>query len=414
MATYKHIAALIIKYRNNELTDKERQELEQWCALSEKNRLLFERLNDDTYLALKRKRLNSIDIETQWEKISAKLPIKKPGRLQALAAQWKVAAITAGLLLGAGAIWYWTNQRAGPATEEAVVQPITPVQEQKPLTQTVSKRIELKLANGHVVFLDGKSDGQVAKQDHATIYKQGEWIKYQYAASEQQGDTAYNTISTPRGKSCKLELSDGSRVWVNAASSITYPTSFTGTERKVVVTGEVYFEIVHQQVDPMRHIPFIVDVASVENHAGSRIEVLGTHFNVNAYSDEPLLTTTLLEGKVKVAAGGTGEFSMLRPGQQAQINGKGILKVLKEVEVNGAVAWTRDQFKYDEQDIAIIMREIARWYDMEVVFKDKVKGHLSITISKQTPVETLLKILESTGDIRFSIEGKRIIVAGKV
>jgi transmembrane sensor len=414
LATYKHIASLIVKYRNNELTDKERKELEEWCALSEKNQMLFDRLNDEAYLSLKRKRLNSIDIDAQWEKIIARLPVKKRTPWQILIGQWKVAAAVI-LLVGACIVWFWLNQHS-VATKPRLVYQARPGEQERKNEAIFSKRIALTLDDGKQVYLDGKEDGQIAKQHNATIYKTGNYISYERRPGKVPSIIGYNTITTPKGKDFKVKLPDSSVARINAASSITYPTAFTGNERRVTITGEVYFEVVHKKANPAlpdapgNRIPFIVDVPANAELAGGSVEVLGTHFNVNAYNDEQMIKTTLLEGKVKVSSAVNGSSQVLKPGQQARLGATGELEIVKNVNTQETVAWINDQFKYDEQDIKLIMRDIARWYDYEVVYKGEVNGACTFTISRRAPIKDVLKVLEAMGEIHFTIEGKQIIV----
>lgn len=414
MATYKHIASLIVKHRNNELTDKERKELEEWCALSEKNQMLFDRLNDEAYLSLKRKRLNSIDIDAQWEKISARLPAKKRTSWQILITHWKAAAVII-MLLGAGVVWFWLNRQSA-ATAQKVVGQTTAGEQEKKRDSVFSKRIALILADGKQVYLDGKGDGQIARQQNAVIYKNGDWLNYEWQTGQGPVTTEFNSITIPKGKRLQLKLPDGSKAWMNGASSITYPTAFTGHERRVEITGEVYFEIVHKKVNPAlpdnagNNVPFIVEVLPGERLAGARIQVIGTHFNVNAYRDEGMIKTTLIEGKVSMSSTANGHSQILKPGQQARLDATGELKLVKKVNTQEAVAWTNDQFKYDEQDIKVIMRDIARWYDYEVVYKNAVNGFYTFTVSRRASINDVLKVLEAMGEMHFSIEGKQIIV----
>lgn len=402
MATYKHIASLIIKYRNNELTDKERKELEEWCALSEKNKLLFDRLNDDAYLAIKRKRLDSIDIDEQWEKISARLPLKKKTPWQVVAGEWKMAAAIITLLLGAGAWWFWLNRQPAAKPQQTAQQLPAPQNEK---SKAVTNRIELKLADNKAVYLDGKKDGQIAKQKNAIIYKEGEWLRYAFTTGNEQEAIAYNTITTPNGKTFLLQLSDGSKIWMNAASSITFPTAFTDKERRVRVTGQVYFEVAHKKAD----VPFIVEVTPETGTGGCQVEVLGTHFDVNAYSDEAMIKTTLLQGKVRVASVTNGKSQVLKPGEQAQVRTTGELKVVPHYE-EGVMSWKENKFKYNEQDIKLIMCDIARWYDYEIVYKDEAEGHYSLSMSRTAKVEQVLEVLEKISGMHFKIEGRQIIV----
>src|SRR5688572_15752014 len=166
-------------------------------------------------------------------------------------------------------------------------------------------RVQLKLANGDVVYLDSTVDGHIALQYRSAIFKRGDMVRYEWSIGNAQPELEYNTLITPRARKFVLELPDGSKAWLNASSSITYPTAFIGKERIVQITGEVYFEVNHEPValGKVEKKPFIVYVNSIPGSLGigAKVEVMGTHFNVNAYGDEPVIKTTLLQGKVKIS-----------------------------------------------------------------------------------------------------------------
>jgi len=193
-------------------------------------------------------------------------------------------------------------------------------------------------------------------------------------------------------------LADGTEVWLNAASSIKFPTAFNGNERRVEVTGEAYFEVAHNAAKPFR-------VAS----NGQLVEVLGTHFNVNAYSDEASVKTTLLEGKVKVSATGTNQVQYLTKGEQAALN-KNEFKVSK-VNTEAVVAWKNGQFIFDNDDIQHIMRTIARWYNVDIEYKGPVMDDVFCgTISRFNNVSEVLKLLQLTGKVHFTVTNNQITV----
>ena len=187
-------------------------------------------------------------------------------------------------------------------------------------------------------------------------------------------------------------------VWLNAGSSIRFPASFEPSQRAVEITGEAYFEVAK---DAKR--PFTVKVNDLQ------VQVLGTHFNINAYGDEPVVKTTLLEGSVKVK--NTASEKMLVPGQQAQLNAGGKLKVLSKVNTSEAVAWKNDLFSFNDTDIKSLMRQLARWYDAEIVMPENIEP-VTFTgqISRTANMSDVLKILAFTEEISFSIQGKKVIV----
>jgi len=189
-------------------------------------------------------------------------------------------------------------------------------------------------------------------------------------------------------------------VWINVGSSLTYPTAFTGKERKVKITGEAYFEVAHNA-----GVPFIVQ------HNGLTVSVLGTHFNVNTYEDEAAERVTLLEGSVRVNKNSLSQ--LLKPGQQARINNNGIndIKVLNDVNIDEVMAWKDGKFRFGENtDIGTIMRQISRWYNVDIEYKGSVNQRFWGSISKDVNVSQVLKILEATGGVKFKVEGNKIIV----
>lgn len=206
----------------------------------------------------------------------------------------------------------------------------------------------------------------------------------------------FNTITTPKGSIKKIVLSDGTMVWINAASTLRYPAVFNENERIVSLNGEAYFEVAHNATKP-----FKVKVK------GQTVEVLGTHFNLMAYDDEPVIKTTLLEGKVKVSA--NKNLVVLNPGQQSVLikDGAGLLAV-SAINANDVIAWKSGKFYFNQSDIRSVMREISRWYDMEIDCKDSLHVLLNGSISRSVPPEKVLKILELTGEVKFTVLNNRI------
>lgn len=304
-----------------------------------------------------------------------------------------VAAAVMMILAGGG---YWWLHRQSPAPAIAATKAID-------IAAPRTSRATITLAGGQKVFLDSVGSGTVAVQGDVTVIKKADG-QVVYNGSAQQGQAqapgaliGYNTLSNPRGsKPVSLTLSDGTNVWLNNESSLTYPAAFVGKERKVMITGEAYFEVTKNAA-----MPFTVTKGE------TTITVLGTDLNVNAYADETNLKVTLLEGSVKVTRGDVSD--LLRPGQQAQI-GKSI-KVVSDVDVDEVMAWKNNKFIFGEKaSIETIMNQITRWYDMDVEYRKKVNVHFGGSISRQVNVSKLLEKLEMTGDVHFKIEGKKVIV----
>jgi len=265
----------------------------------------------------------------------------------------------------------------------------------------------LTLANGKQIVLTDAHNGTLAMQHNTEIKKTADG-KIVYAvnspgtAVNQNSGIQYNTITTPRGGEYTVILPDGSKVSLNSASSLTYPAAFTGGERKVELTGEAYFEVAHNPAKPFK-------VSS----NGQTVEVLGTHFNINAYSDERAIKTTLLEGAVKISKG--SRIAVLKPGQQAQISNNELnpeININSNVDLEEAVAWKNGLFVFDGDNIQHIMRMLSRWYDVEVVYSGAIQDDpFGGSVSRFENVSEVLKILQLTGKVHFKIEGRKIIVS---
>lgn len=255
----------------------------------------------------------------------------------------------------------------------------------------------LTLADGSTIVLDDALNGTLTQQGNTKVIKLGGRLAYDPAHTDSK-EVVYNTISTPRGGQYQVELPDGTNVWLNAASSIKFPTAFIGKERRVDITGEGYFEVAKN-----KYMPFIVGVN------GAEVQVFGTHFNVMAYNDEAAIKTTLLEGSVKFVNGNSAH--MLQPGQQSQLTKDGQVKVVKDVDVDEVVAWKNGLFYFENANIETVMRQLSRWYDVEVVYQNEQDADpLHAEIPRNTKLSDALKALELTGSARFKIEGRKVIV----
>ena len=251
----------------------------------------------------------------------------------------------------------------------------------------------LTLSNGNTIILDSTDNGSLALQGSTEIIKRNGQIEY--ANPGNSSEVVYNTMTTPNGRQYSLVLADGSKVWLNAASSITFPTAFISTERRVTITGEAYFEIAHKN-----DMPFIVQKGEMS------VQVLGTHFNINSY-DEQSINVTLLEGSVKVSKG--NESSLIKPGQQAQLQNDNI-KLINKADITAVMAWKNGLFSFNATDIGSLMRQLSRWYDVDVVYDKKINELFYADIPRNTNLSDALKALELTGKVRFEINGKKIIV----
>ena len=323
------------------------------------------------------------------QKISIKQKQEKTKRVRMWT--WRMAAASVvGFLALSTFLWLKNNSK----------QPIAQMQvnnkKYKNDIQPGGNKAVLTLADGSTIVLEDAKNGVLTQQGNTKVIKQNGKLDYNSSGSG-ANKIMYNTISTPCGGQYRVELPDGSEVWLNAASSLRFPTAFTGKERRVEITGEVYFEVTKNKA-----MPFIVSVN------GAEIQVLGTHFNVMAYNDEPMLKTTLLEGAVKFVK--DGNYTMLKPGQQSQLTKSGQPKVVSDVNLTTVVAWKNGFFDFEGLDFETIARQLSRWYNVEVIYNRKIDDLFYAEIPKNTKLSDVLKALELTGKVHFEIEGTKIIV----
>lgn len=254
----------------------------------------------------------------------------------------------------------------------------------------------LTLADGSTVVLDSMGNQQIAKQGGTSIVKAAGG-KLTYHVANNSNEVLYNKITTPRGGQFQITLPDGTQVWLNALSSLRFPTVFNGNNRTVELTGEAYFE-----VQQHANKPFMVKVA------GMQIDVLGTSFNVMAYPDEKQIQTTLIEGAVKVST--QGQVKVLQPGQQSQLEKDGKLNVLATTDVESVIAWKNGYFKFNQADLQTVMRQLARWYDVDVSFDGPIPDFRFVgELKRKASLSTNLKIL-SYSQVNFKMEGNTITV----
>jgi len=257
----------------------------------------------------------------------------------------------------------------------------------------------LTLEDGSTIVLDSAADGALAKQGNTRVVKlTGGRLAYHPASDKVEGRSPgqYNTVTTPRGGQYQVALPDGTNVWLNATSSIRFPTAFSGGSRTVEISGEAYFEVADNP-----RTPFIV------KNGNTSVEVLGTHFNVNAYQDEPVKKITLLQGAIRVRSG--NQAKKLAPGEAAELAGEPIL-VRADADVAEAVAWKNGLFSFKDAGLPEIMRQLSRWYDLDVRYDVEINEQFNLKINRNTNITTVLKIIETMGSVHFTIEGKRIYV----
>lgn len=306
---------------------------------------------------------------------------------------WLAAACMACLLLGA-AYWLFKSNREQPLLAGRRKQADSSFQQG---SKPVGNKALLTLADGSTIVLDSAQDGNIAQQGSTRVFKFNGRLDYTSAVAG--ADSAlFNSLSTPRGGQYAVTLPDGTRVWLNAESSIRFPTGFVGTRRRVEISGEAYFEVAKN-----KEKPFVVRVNEAE------IQVLGTHFNVMAYREEPALKTTLLEGSVRFTSGGSA--SLLQPGQQLKMSNKGDIHISSNIDVEDVIAWKNGLFHFEGTDIKAVMRQLARWYNVKVIYAGTSPNEsFHADIPRSATLPEALKALELTEKVQFAIEGETVIV----
>jgi ferric-dicitrate binding protein FerR (iron transport regulator) len=409
------ISALIDRYITGQLTKDECGELDHLLSIPENNAIENELLarmekeaqapvevDEGQVLSLFR---NIISADRTGAEGTAVTIARIPPQIPVWRTWWAAASVI--ILLGAG-IFFWmhSKSRVAPTATSPKVKDIAPGREGAVLT----------LADGSKVLLDSMHTGVISQQSGAAVVLKSGQLAYD-ATDRVPGEVAYNTLSTPKGRQFQLLLPDGTRVWLNSASSLRFPTVFAGKERRVEVWGEAYFEVAKNA-----HKPFLVTI-----NTKAEVKVLGTHFNINAYDNEDKIKTTLLEGSVKITASQplsalSATMAVLKPGQQAQLtqgkedgleNGKSAkreITVVNDVDVDKVMAWKNGLFNFEGMHLREVMKQLERWYDIDVAFEGDVPdiefyGELSRNNTLNDVIEALKDV-----DVHFRVDGRRLIV----
>ncbi|GGH30100.1 DUF4974 domain-containing protein [Sphingobacterium alkalisoli] len=392
-----HISTLIAAQIQGTITDAQRAELAVWLDQDPKHRLHLEETYREQVLNEKLKRYERADREAIWAKTITKIQANNVEQGTATVRMLypykrKLAIVAAVAAVVCAAVLFFYNDAIRPSqnVHKGYQNDVAPGAQGATLT----------LTNGKQIKLSDATTGQLAEEAGVRITKSadGELI-YEISGSDKKLNSV-NTLSTAKGQTYRLRLPDGSAVWLNAGSTLTYSANLNRSydgKRYVMLVGEAYFEIAENKARP-----FVVQSGTQE------IEVLGTQFNVNAYADEPAITTTLMEGAIKVTDG--RRQRILKPGQQVA-NANGNLQ-LATIEVDNVIDWKDGDFYLNHVNFKTAMRKIARWYDVEVVYDASIPDDMEAGgwISRDKPLSQVLKSIESSGMVRFRIEGKKIHV----
>ncbi|WP_338840207.1 FecR family protein [Flavobacterium ginsenosidimutans] len=375
------ILALLQKYQEGTLSNEDKDKLEAWYLHKASN---------------SNRQLSEYELEDSYEHLKSKLPLAQKAKVVSL---WPRVAVAASvtLLLGSG-IFYFTKSEVKEEEKIQVVEKpkdIAPGGNKGILTLSNGKQIVLSdVSAKDIIAKEGEEDEVTIKMDANGVIT---YVINPNADSSKENANSFNTLSTPTGGQYNIVLADGTKVFLNAVSSIKYPTQFNGDERTVELEGEAYFEVAKDKSKP-----FIV------KSDNQKIQVLGTHFNVHAYNNEAIIKTTLLEGSVAVAF--RNQTAILKPGQQSNITENSTKITVKEVDTEAAIAWTNGRFKFDNADLKSVMKQLERWYGIKVEYRGDVSDvRFNGGTFRNKNLSEVLKVLELS-NIKFRVEGKTIIV----
>ena len=382
------VAYLIAGFIRHTISEKEHDELDNWVNESDHNMQLFEDLTDEKNLVANLEWMDKVQTEQSYQAMQEKGAFKIPAKKVYSRYIW-LAAASVIIVLGVFFVYRYTSVKPGSVKDIATTDTT--------LLKPGGNRATLTLADGKVIDLTYAKTGVIEDASGADVNKtaDGELV---YAKDSSVSNTAaLHTLSTPVGGQYQITLADGTRVWLNAASTIKYPSSFTGNERKVVITGEAYFEVAKNDKKPFR---VLMSDSTV-------VLVTGTHFNINAYQNEKEQQVTLMEGSVTVS--NATNVTKLEPGTQASIKNKAIKKekVLDTEEITG---WKNGLFVFHDATIESIMMQVERWYDAKIIYKAATKQLFNATILRKEPLVKVLKLLELNGYVHFKIENNTIYV----
>jgi transmembrane sensor len=396
----ERINFLVERYFSNNCTEEEKYELMQWAntaSESELEKILYQswtshESNLEMPEEMSQRILASIFSVNEYQEEEYSLPEEVSPIF------WRTSygiAATIALIISAGLfIWFQYN-----TVDQRIENRIVQVKEfEKNDILPGSEKAILTFDDGSKIVLDNSKNGTLGKQGETNILKPEKGQLVYQATQGTVTQPMYNTVTTPKGGQYQIVLSDGTKVWLNAASSLRFPLVFSGNERKVEMTGEVYFEVAKNAKKPFK---VITD--------GQEVEVLGTHFNIMAYHNEKAIKTTLLEGSVKVSR--KERSTILQPGQQAKVGfNNNIFRTLNDVSLEEELAWKNGYFEFNNASLELIMRQIERWYDVEIQYIGKIPDeHFTGKLQRNTNLSNVLKIL-SMSEVQFKIEGKKIII----
>lgn len=407
-----NITRLLLKFHREELTEEENQYLINWSKENESNNQIYNRCLEEREISNQLKDPIPINDKILWSKVLKGVDFKQQGvRYRWVYLRNMAAAAIVVLFVGAA---FYLMRSTKPASQGKIQSPTEIAKDIAP----GGNRAILVLSDGSKVDLESSTNGLISKQGNSSVSKLSNGqLAYKKLSTEKPSTIVFNSLTTPKGGTYELLLPDGSKVWLNSSSSIRYPTSFWGKTRDVEISGEAYLEIARNP-----GMPFSVKTS------GQLVEVLGTAFNINSYPNEPIERTTLVSGSIKISIVGSGRTQrvkypsnpiILKPGQESQISqtrpidtlgySRKKIIVLKDVDMDATTAWKNGEFEFAKADLDYVMRQLERWYDIQVTYKSLPNIRLSGTISRNVALSSVLKMLELNG-VKFSVAGNKISI----
>ena len=377
---------LVDKYLDGTASHAEQSLLEEYYKrLNEKSSL---KLNEEEEQALQQTMLKNMQFRLNINLNENETNEKTPPQRRSL---WYALAASLIIFLLIGGYFIFNNSSKKQQIAQTQTHDVAPG----------GNKAILKLANGRTIIIDDAKNGLIAQQEFTTINKTDDGsLVYKDQDNAKHKPMVYDTLTIPRGGQYPIRLADGTKVWLNSATSLRYPETFRGNERKVeLIYGEAYFEVAHNSAKPFRVVV-----------KGQTIEDLGTQFNVNSYDDEPAMKTTLLEGSVKVLL--KDQKTILKPGQQAITKLTNSSITVQNVDIDEAVAWKNGYFKFNDEDLKSVMRKVSRWYNVDVTYQGNFGDNISFLgeVSRSKNISAVLKIMEATGNVHFQVIGRRVVV----
>lgn len=395
------VSELIIKFLEKRLTTEEEERLQRWVDESEEHRQLWTKLTTPGYIESNLSFWRQQKPSRYWSRLQNEIVGKRELRRRSIQRTIKYAAVFIGILMLGVAAWYVVKQGTDDGLKNSLA-----VQSPETSTEILpqGKVAQLILGDGRSVNLRSTNGETIVESDGTKVHNDENML--QYAAGESEFDKKlFNTLIVPRGGEYRITLADGTKVWLNAASSLKYPTRFGKNERRVVLKGEGYFEVAK---DANR--PFWVEAGK------AKVRVLGTKFNISAYNDDSKERIALEEGSVMVEHNDrNGDKAMLQPGYGAEIdqNKQGIW--VHKVNLESVLSWKNAMFVFDDESLGSIMKKLSRWYNVDVKYEDGVdtRFHFTGRIQRYEDISNILKLIEMTNKVKFDVKDREVNVGLK-